>query len=266
MTDPESIALPGCRFIYSSAGQAGEYAPLTVNPYIGCGHCCKYCYVPRMTRQTREEFNAGAVLREDFFNLLTKDAVKYQAAGIDAQCLISFTSDPYHLGDTAPTREVIKILQAHGLAFCCLSKGGSRALRDLDLYRRDRDCYACTLTGLNDAFSLKWEPKAALPADRIATLKAFHDAGIFTWPSLEPVLDIEQTLELIRATYKFVDLYKIGKVNYEKELKDSVNWERFTHRVVMLMHELDKAHYVKADLQPYLPPGYHNPMRIRQHH
>src|SRR5271156_3702808 len=100
MTNPESIALPGCQYIYSSAGQADEYTPLTLNPYKGCGHACKYCYAPLMTFQPREEFNEGAVLRNDFLNHLTKDAVKYDAAGITEQCLISFTSDPYHNGDT----------------------------------------------------------------------------------------------------------------------------------------------------------------------
>jgi hypothetical protein len=50
------------------------------------------------------------------------------------------------------------VLIEHGLAFSILSKGGTRALRDADLYRPDRDAYAATLTSLDDRFSLKWEP------------------------------------------------------------------------------------------------------------
>jgi hypothetical protein len=26
-----------------------------------------------------------------------------------------------------------------------------------------------------------------------------------------------------------------------------------------------KAHYIKRDLQPYLPEGYFNPLRVQQH-
>jgi DNA repair photolyase len=33
---------------------------------------------------------------------------------------------------------------------------------------------------LDDRFSQKWESGAALPGDRIATLKAFRGKGIFT--------------------------------------------------------------------------------------
>jgi hypothetical protein len=51
---------------------------------------------------------------------------------------------------------------------CSGPKGGTSALRDLDLFRCDRDTYAATLTTLDDALSLKFEQAAPLPGDRIA--------------------------------------------------------------------------------------------------
>ena len=97
------------------------------------------------------------------------------------------------------------------MGFCILTKGGTRALRNLDLYRLDRDVFACTLTSLVDTFSKKWERNAALPGDRIAIIKTFHDAGIFTWVSLEPTLDCESSMEIVRSTHDFVDFYKVGR-------------------------------------------------------
>lgn len=262
----KAISLPGCSYIYAPAGQAGEYSPLAANPYRGCGHGCAYCYVPNVLKMPRAKFDEGAVLRPDFFHNLRKEAAKYQAAGINEQVMISFTSDPYHLGDTMPTRETLEILRDHGLGFCTLSKGGTRALRDLDLFRPERDAYAATLTSLDDAFSLKWERKAALPGDRIATLKAFHAAGIFTWVSLEPTLDIESSLEIVRATHGFVDLFKVGRANYLKELTKTTDWKGYTERMIELMAQLGQRHYIKKDLQGYLPEGYSNPLRVAQHH
>jgi hypothetical protein len=55
---------------------------------------------------SREEFDAGAERRADFLHLLEKDARKYQMLGITEQVMLSFTSDPYHPGDTTLTREV----------------------------------------------------------------------------------------------------------------------------------------------------------------
>lgn len=233
--------------------------------FVANGLISHNCYVPNVLHMPRAEFDAGAVERPNFLELLKKDAAKYQAAGITEQVMLSFTTDPYHLGDTRLTRQTLEVLQAHGLGICTLTKGGARALRDADLFRPDRDSFASTLTSLDDAFSRKWERGAALPQDRMDTLKKFHESGIFTWVSLEPVLDVEATLEIIRRTHGYVDLFKIGRVNYIG-LTKTTDWEDFTHRVLDLVAELGVAHYIKRDLHPYLPAGYPNPMRVKQHH
>lgn len=255
--NPDGYSIKGCTIIYAPKGQAGEYSKLATNPYRGCGHKCVYCYVPSVLRMSREEFDSGAVLRDNYFPQLLRDAQKYQAAGITEQVMLSFTTDPYHPGDTKPTRAVLHLLRDHGLAFCTLTKGGARAIRDLDLFRPGRDAFASTLTTLSDSVSLKWERNAALPADRLATLKTFHDAGIYTWVSLEPVYDVDATLEIIRQTHNFVDLYKVGRINYSG-LTKTIDWRDFTARVVELFDELGNDHYIKQDLQPYLPTGYQN--------
>jgi len=263
--NPDGLSLKGCTHIYAPKGQAGEYAPLAANPYRGCGHKCAYCYVPRVTKQDRKEFDAGAVPRKNYMANLVKDAKKYRAAGLTGQVMLSFTTDPYHPGDNSLTRETLIVLRDHGLGFCTLTKGGTRALRDIDLFRRDRDAFASTLTSLDEGFSRKWERDAAAPADRIEAIKAFHAAGIFTWVSLEPTLDVESSMEIVRETHEFVDLYKVGRVNYLSMTK-TTDWEDYTHRMIELLQELGARHYIKKDLQPFLPEGYPNPLRVPQHH
>jgi DNA repair photolyase len=259
------VGLSGCSYIYAPKGQAGEYAPLACNPYRGCGHACAYCYVPAVLKMKRAEFDAGAKPRPDFSRQLTKDAKKYQAAGITEQVMLSFTTDPYHPSDTTLTRQTLEVLRGHGLGFCTLTKGGTRALRDLDLFRPDRDAFASTLTSLDDAFSRKWERGAALPADRLEALQKFHDAGIFTWVSLEPTLDVESSLVIVRETHSFVDLFKVGRVNY-LPMTRTTDWQEYTLRMIDLLQNLGAAAYIKRDLQPYLPEGFKNPLRVPQHH
>jgi DNA repair photolyase len=261
--NPDGVSVKGCSIIYAPAGQAGEYSALATNPYRGCGHGCAYCYVPNVLRMDRADFDAGAVERTDFLSALVKDARKYQALGITEQVMLSFTTDPYHPGDTGLTRRVLQALEAHGLGICTLTKGGRRALRDLDLFRPGRDAFASTLTSLDPAFSCRWERNAALPEDRIDTLRRFHDAGIFTWVSLEPVLDTAATLEVIRQTHRFVDLYKVGRANYIGITK-TTDWRQFTSDVLRVLADTGANHYIKRDLQPFLPDGYSNPMRVKQ--
>jgi DNA repair photolyase len=151
------------------------------------------------------------------------------------------------------------------MGICTLTKGGTRSLRDLDFFRPDRDAFASTLTSLDDAFARKWEPSAALPADRISALKIFHERGIYTWVSLEPTLDVESSLAIVRETHSFVNLYKVGRVNYLPMTK-TTDWRDYTLRMIELLHQVGAAHYIKRDLQSYLPRSYPNPMRTRQHH
>jgi len=264
--DQEALFVKGAKVIYPPAGQAGEYAPLATNPYKGCGHKCAYCYVPLISKQPRAEFDAGAFLRNEYLQKLIRDVAKYKAAGVTGQVMLSFMTDPYHPGDRNATRASLEILIEAGLSFCTLTKGGARALEDIDLFRPGHDAFASTLTTLDPAFSLKWERGATLPAERIATLRLFHSRGIFTWVSLEPTLDVEASLRIVEATNSFVDLYKIGKANYVQEITRTTDWRDYTLRMLDMVQKLGVKHYFKKDLQPYLPQGYPNPLRIPQHH
>ena len=263
--NPDGVSVKGCAYIYAPRGQAGEYAPLAANPYRGCGHGCAYCYVPRVIKMPRKDFDAGATPRSNFLTKLRKDAAKYRALGITEQVMFSFTTDVYNPFDTSITRPAIEILIEHGLGFCVLTKAGTRALCDRDLYRPRRDAFASTLTSLDERFSKKWERNAAPPTDRLAALKAFHERGIFTWVSLEPTLDIDASLAIVEATHGFVDLYKVGRVNYLPMTK-TTDWRDYTLRMLDTLDRVNARHYIKKDLQPFLPAGYPNPLRVPQHH
>ena len=263
--NPDGVSIKGCSIIYAPAGQAGEYAPLATNPYRGCGHGCAYCYVPKVLRMDRPEFDARATPRPNFLDALHADAIKYRRAGITEQVMLSFTTDPYNPLNTSLTRRTLEILQDHGLGICTLTKGGMRATVDIDLFRPDRDAFASTMTSLDDRFSQKWERGAALPGDRMDALRIFHERGIFTWVSLEPTLEIESSLAIVETTHRFVDLYKVGRVNYLPMTK-TTDWQDYTLRMIDKLQTLGKTHYIKKDLQPFLPVGYHNPLRVPQHH
>jgi DNA repair photolyase len=104
---------------------------------------------------SRADFDAGATPRQNFLTELRNDARKYEALGIAEQVMFSFTTDVYNPFGASITRPAIEILIEHGLAFCVLTKGGTRAWCDRDLYRPHRDAFASTLTSLDERFSRK---------------------------------------------------------------------------------------------------------------
>ena len=237
--------------IYEPRGRAGEYCPLAVNLYRGCSHGCLYCFAPDATFIDRQEFKK-ATPRQDIIEKLTKDAVKAVADGAKGNVLLCFTCDPYQPIDEIYqlTRRAILILHSHCFNVTILTKGGRRAEVDFDILLPG-DEFATTLTFLDNAKSLAWEPYAATPEDRIATLKAAHLKGIRTWVSLEPVIEPEETLEIIRQVHPFVDLFKVGTLNNHPQAS-KIDWPKFAKDVVATLERHHCAYYLKKDLRRYL--------------
>lgn len=225
--------------------------------FVANGMVSHNCYAPNAVRRERARF-ADAERRTGFIDQLAKDVAKAQASGKTGQVHLCFTTDAYQplALECTDTQDTIKTLHEHGFSVAVLTKGGTRALRDLDLFT-PADAFAVTLTCASDAMSREWEPGAALPADRMEALCQFHDAGIPTWVSLEPVLEPRVSLSLIQATHDFVDGYKVGKLNYHPRARE-IDWGAFGHAAIQLLQSYgfypggSRWYYIKDDLQGYL--------------
>ena len=195
--------------IYEPSGPAREAAELAVNVYRGCDHHCQYCYVPGLQHVPREQL-AEVRERNNFLAKLEADAQSIVPVP-DRPISLCFACDPYCRFDIEHgiTREAIEILHAAGHKVRILTKGGTRACRDLDLMGPG-DSFGCTLTFSKVADSLKWEPGAALPIDRMKALRISHEAGISTFANMEPVIDPAQSLALIDMS----DGHPVAPVEY----------------------------------------------------
>ena len=240
------------KVIYEPTGRAREYSPLAANLYSGCNHGCLYCYAPDCMKRDRHEFYNIQKLRTEIIEKLEKDCIELQRAGNKDRVLLSFTCDPYQrLDDTVmATRAALIFFKLYSIPFQILTKAGHRAIRDFDLYKPG-DAFATTLTFLDLAKSLYYEPQAALPEDRIATIKAAKSVGIETWVSFEPVLNDEEVYKLLDVTREYVDLYKVGKVSRFKPDKE-INWNKFAYEIVNRLEKHGKKYYIKDDLKKHL--------------
>jgi len=229
--------------IYMPSGRAREYADYAINQYRGCQHGCTYCYVRAIRHEPPGVNNDPEPIGTTKLNELKKEAPGYSGKVVT----MSFLSDPYQPCEArlGITRQILEIFYYHKIIPRILSKAGSLPLRDIDLIAKCGGEYGATLTCDNEKDSLKYEPGAALPSERIETLRAMHERGIKTWVSCEPVIDPEQTTSLIRTTAEFVDLFKIGKINYQKS---EIDWVVFRMRVRGVLAALGKKYYIKRDL------------------
>ncbi len=240
--------LKGYKLFYSPSGRAGEYANhgYACNLYNGCVHGCRYCYVPACKRTTTLKFHAGVTPQKDVLKRVAHDAAQ---AVLTEPVFLSFSCDPYPPGEiNALTREAVKIILESGNRVNILTKGGLRAARDFDLLASvPGNKLGATLTFYDSDKSLEWEPRAALPYERMQMLNRAKALGIYTWVSMEPVINPGQTLELIQTTAGYVDEYRIGKWNHSAEAS-KINWQEFRWKAEMLCKQLGLNYIIKKDL------------------
>jgi DNA repair photolyase len=235
------------KIIYEPSGRAREYGDLALNIYNSCNFACTYCYVPNVLHVDRETFHKAVKVRDNLLEKVEKDCQLNLIEG--RRVHLCFTCDPYQDIDLElqTTREVLKLFKKYNVNFQILTKGGMRATRDFDLYKPG-DSFGSTLTFDSWNLSLEFEPNAARPLQRIRALKEAHDAGIKTWVSLEPVIIPEETLAIIENTYQWIDLYKIGTINYS-ERKKEIDWKDFGRKAIELLERYGKEYYIKDDLR-----------------
>lgn len=216
------------RAIYAPKGKAGEYSELAVNLYVGCAHECAYCYCPSILRMGLHEWAINAHPKQGILDQLRRDAEKFAKNGDTREIMFCFMSDPYQTNEAAAqTREALLILEEHGLNTHVLTKAGSRAAYDFDIFKRADFRFGSTICFTSERMREQWEKGAPSIASRIEAVKQAHSMGIRTWVSMEPVIDPDEALGVIEVLRGHVDEWKIGKLNYNKRVEDRVDWGQF---------------------------------------
>ncbi len=237
--------------IYEPRGKAREYSELAVNLYTGCSHACRYCYCPAILRKTVDAWACDPQPRQNVLRELERNAKKLQ--GDPREILLSFMSDPYHSDDAARlTREALLVLERYNLRVQVLTKGGLRSCRDFDILARNHWKYGTTIIFLSERLRQQWEPGAAPIAERIEAVRAAHAMGIFTWVSIEPVVDTAEALDVIAALRDDVDLWKVGKLNHDAKREAAIDWQRFLTDVETAL--AGRQYLIKKDLQRFKNP------------
>ena len=235
--------------IYTPKGEALEYSRLAINIYKGCEHSCSYCYNAKTPWKTAEEYFTLADPKKDFLKRLEKAAKNLSERNTPIH--LSFMGDIYQPieRELKLTRGAIKILIKNNLPFTLLTKGGMLATRDFDLLKNYPQCsFGVTLTSFSNELCKEWEPQAASWQDRVQSIIMANRLNIKSWISLEPVIVPHETLDIIKQMYRFVDHFKVGKLNYHKP-PNPVDWLKFRNDVTKLLDGIGADYYLKKSLR-----------------
>jgi DNA repair photolyase len=201
---------------------------------------------------TNDKWHSDAKSRNKVIEYFEKDAVKLR--GDKRRILFSFLSDPYQPleREVRLTQQALSIVHKYQLKSQILTKGCVDLIQeDMALMKKSDTHLGITLCFSDDEMRKEWEPNASSVNDRMNVLKKAHKAGIFTWISLEPVIDPKQALAVIKTAHKYVHFWKVGKLNHMKEDESKVNWTKFLVDVEDILKKYNTKYYIKNDLRAF---------------
>jgi DNA repair photolyase len=258
-----------CKSILSHCGIEGiDYS---VNPYLGCGHGCLYCYAKFMKRfhKGNEKWGEFVDVKLNALEKLRKEASS-KSPGI---VLLSSVTDPYQPVERLYrlTRGSLKILAESDFSVKVLTKS-DLVLRDLDIIREMDGCeVGITFTSLDEKTRRVFEPEASTIEARLDVLKILYEAGVDTYAFLGPMLPFlsDETMESLldmlmdrvnrvivdrlniksnnwRNIQKALERYYPGIVNrFEEALsKESSYYNKLSKRVARMC----KSRYLLGDI------------------
>lgn len=212
--------------IYKPEGKAGEYSERACNLYNGCSNGCTYCYLKRgpmsgtlgISTPTLKKTLGGTP--ETAYKVFCKELSQHKDEIVgdgSGYLFFTFTSDPC-LPETIDLNMLcMKTAIDEGVKVMMLTKRADfinhQAFQGL-LGACDISKLAAgfTLTGRDDR-----EPNASTNQERIDAMRRLHDdMGVYTWASIEPIVDLRSSYRIIKKTCGFCELYKIGIISGEK--------------------------------------------------
>ena len=220
-----------------------EYGDYTMNHAQGCAHGCKFpCYAFLMKKRFGQikdyEEWIEPYLVSNTLELLDREIPRLRDKIQSVQ--LCFTTDPFMNGYpevSAMSIAAIRRLNNAGIRCTTLTKG----ILPMELAQLSPENeHGITLISLDERYRKTMEPGASPYADRLAALRALHDAGCRTWVSIEPYPTpnlIEQDLQNILDAVNFVDKIIFGRTNYCKEVNAYKQHKAFYNKLAVQVTE-----------------------------
>jgi DNA repair photolyase len=205
-----------------------KLSQFTVNPYMGCGHGCRYCYASMiMQRFHHKNENWG-----DFVDVrinTPRNLEKELKNKNEVRIYMSSMTDCYQPIEKKyeVTRKALKVIlfyektlfpKKHSIT---MQTKSSLVLRDLDILKElSKVEVGLTITTLDEHYASIFEPGASLPSERLKALEMLNKTGIKTYAFFGPVLpgisdSFEKMKEIIREIYNAgTKSIIIDKLNY----------------------------------------------------
>ncbi len=184
-----------------------------LNPYVGCGHGCRYCYATFMKRFTghSEPWGDFVDVKANVAHVLRRQLKRVR----EGTLLIGTVTDPYQPLEKRYrlTRDCLSALVPTPLEVHILTRS-PLVVRDTDILRQLSHVeVGLSITTNREDVKQVFEPRAPSIASRVVALKALHDAGLRTYVFVGPLLPMDPGV-LASMIEGAADEVLIDRLNY----------------------------------------------------
>ncbi|MGE0033874.1 radical SAM protein [Pseudothermotoga sp.] len=182
-----------------------------VNPYIGCGHGCKYCYAQFIGPFKN---TSGVWGRDVFVKINAPEVFERELYKLKGSILFSSICDPYQPIEKKYqlTRTLLKIALDRFRNVHIFTKS-SLILRDLDILRNANVSVTITITTDDERVRKILEPNAAPIDERIETVRKLRESNVDVSVFVGPILPMNPA-NLASLLSKYVGRISFDKLNY----------------------------------------------------
>lgn len=235
--------------------------PFRIDCYKGCDFGCKYCFANASNLLGRKGWQTGDIKRLERFmarafekkengeyvsdtNSLSMELVRHR---VPMHC--GGLSDPFQEREweLGITKRLLQLSNQYNYPIMFSTKG--IISDDKEDYWKELNpklhAFQLSLISKNEEFIRKYETNTATPAERIAFAKKLHDKGFWVSIRIQPCIDLNEALELVKEVSGFVNYITVEHLKidigndviknlFQKEL-DSGDY----HRISTMLFEMD---------------------------
>lgn len=189
-----------------------------VNPYIGCGHGCRYCYADFMKKYTghfESEWGSFVDIKINAAELLMKEVTRKRRG----QVFISSVTDPYQPLEAKfkLTRQCLEILFDVNWPVSIQTKS-PLVTRDIDLIQQFKNIeVGITISTDSEEIKKKFESNAPSIDSRLKALKQLKESGIKTYAFVGPILPMKDARGLAQVLRDVSGTIFLDRMNYVKK-------------------------------------------------
>jgi len=238
--------------VLAKAGAQYLGCDYTLNPYVGCGFACSYCYAAFFVadEQKRADWGRWVDVKVDAERQIAKADLK------DAKILMSSATDPYQPLESKVelTRRIVELLSDPiRQPLLRVQTRSPIAVRDIDLFKRFKSIRVnMSITTDSETIRKRFEPACASIEQRFEAIAKISAAGIPIGISICPTLPIEdpeafgKRIALLNPSMVFTGAFHSANRDFQAatrqpalELAKEYGWDK---KAVARTEELLKKH------------------------